>query len=169
VIAKHLGFQGLNGSSLRAISALLKYGLIDEANGDKMKVSPLAMAIIHPRNKDEKVAAIREAASKPPLFAEISNEWPDGVPSDQNLRSYLLRKNFAPDAIDRVIQSYRETMGLVTQESGGYDSAEILNKEPIMEPQTHHLHAASITTGKAIVGSPRLGTIVKRLSGRQIL
>lgn len=121
VLAKHLGYGGMNGKSSAALSALGKYGLIEDAPGDKLRVSQLALSILHPKDDHEKAAAIREAATRPGLFVEIANEWPDGTPSDQNLRSYLIRKNFSVDAIDRVIKSYRETVELVTQESGAYD------------------------------------------------
>jgi hypothetical protein len=120
VIAKHLGYNGLNGAALSTVSAIGKYGLIEEASGDKMRVSPLAVTILYPPSPAEKAAAIKEAASKPALFVEIDKEWEGHRPSDENLRSYLIRRNFAVDAIDRVIKSYRETMDLVTPDSGGY-------------------------------------------------
>jgi hypothetical protein len=120
VIAKHLGYNGLNGAALTAVSAIGKYGLIEEAPGDKMRVSPLAVTILYPPSPAEKAAAIKEAASKPALFVEIDKEWEGHRPSDENLRSYLIRRNFAVDAIDRVIKSYRETMDLVTPDSGVY-------------------------------------------------
>lgn len=132
VIARHLGYASLNGSALKAISALLKYGLLDEAIGGKMKVSDLALSILHPRSPTEKGAAIKDAAGRPALFVEISNEWEGGIPSDANLKSYLIRRNFAADAIDRVIKSYRETVELVARESGGYDPVPEA-MEPIME------------------------------------
>jgi hypothetical protein len=120
VIAKHLGYGGLNGASIKMISAISKYGLLEEDKGDKVKVSPLAISILFPSNPEEKAAAIREAAFKPVLFTEIANEWPNGNPSDENMRAYLMRKNFATDAVDRVIQAYRDTIELVTRESGHY-------------------------------------------------
>ncbi|HWY15595.1 MAG TPA: hypothetical protein VNX86_10710 [Rhizomicrobium sp.] len=123
VIGKHLGYNGLNGASLKAISALLKFGLLDEAQGDKLKVSPLAISILYPGKGDDRGAAIREAALKPALFQEIHNEWEGHWPSDENLRAYLIRKQFATDALDRVIQSYRETMDLVAREEGGYGAS----------------------------------------------
>src|SRR5690242_3406715 len=75
VIAKHLGYNGLNGGSLKAISALLKYGLLDEAQGDKLRVSPLAISIMYPGKDDDRRASIRESAFRPAIFQEIFNEW----------------------------------------------------------------------------------------------
>jgi hypothetical protein len=109
-----MGHSGLNGLSTRQISALQRYGLLEEVNGDKVKVSPLAMRILFPDNDADRLAAIREAAFKPPLFAEMRAEWGDRTPSDPLLRSYLTRRHFAEDAIDRVIETYRGTLGLLT-------------------------------------------------------
>lgn len=121
VIAKHLGFGGLNGGSNRIISALTKYGLLEEVSGDKVKVSPLAISILHPNNPAEKASAIKEAASKPPLFSEITSEWNGAQPSDANLRTYLIRRNFAADALDRVILAYKDTVELVTSPEKVYN------------------------------------------------
>jgi hypothetical protein len=125
VIARHLGYKGLNGASGSVISAIMKYGLLDETvSGDRVKVSPLALSILYPSRPEEKVEAIKKGALNPPLFSEIYNEWEGAQPSDENLRSYLIRKNFASDALDRVIQSYKETMELVTREAGEYVTPE---------------------------------------------
>ena len=132
VVAKHLGFSGLNGGSTRVISSLLKYGLLDEVSGDKVRVSSLARSILHPTKESERVSALKDAALRPALFQDISAEWQGGEPSDINLRSYLLNKNFAVDALDRVIQSYRDTIELVTSAAANYNSEELEDKSPPM-------------------------------------
>jgi hypothetical protein len=88
------------------VSAIEKYGLLEEVNGDKVKVSPLAMSILFPASPEEKQKAINEAAFKPFLFAAIRDEWHGLRPSDENLRVYLIRKKFGSDALDRVIEVY---------------------------------------------------------------
>ncbi|MBS0220090.1 MAG: hypothetical protein JSR91_05035 [Proteobacteria bacterium] len=115
VLAKHMGYNGINGASLKVLSALSKYGLLEEVNGDKMRVSSLAMSILYPANDVEKGRSIRDAAFRPPLFTEMREEWGEASPSDANMRSYLVRRSFATDAIDRVIESYRDTMELVSR------------------------------------------------------
>jgi hypothetical protein len=114
VVAQHMGYGGLNGLSNRLISALVRYGLLEEVNGDRARVSALAMRILFPASEADMATAINEAAFGPPLFAEMREQWPDGVPSDASLRSYLARRNFADDAIDRVMDAYKATVGLVT-------------------------------------------------------
>lgn len=120
VVAKHLGYAGLHGTAGRTISAIENYGLLEEVSGDKVKVSSLAMSILYPSAPEEKQKAINEAAFKHPLFAAIRDEWEGSRPSEPNVRVYLIRRKFAADALDRVIQVYRDTMDLVTAESGGY-------------------------------------------------
>lgn len=152
VIAKHLGYSSLNGSALKILSALSKYGLVEEANGDRIKVSSQALSILHPRSSEEKASAIRDAAGRPILFVEIANEWPDGTPSDENLKSYLIRKSFAADAIDRVIKSYRETIDLVASESGVYNPANESNVSQTKDSiPMQHSHANTQTAQKPAI------------------
>jgi hypothetical protein len=120
VVAKHLGYASLHGHAGRAISAIENYGLLEEVNGDKVKVSQLAMSILFPASPEEKQSAIKEAAFKHPLFMAIQEEWQGSRPSDENLRVYLIRRKFAADALDRVIEVYKATMDLVTLDSGVY-------------------------------------------------
>ncbi len=124
VVAKHLGYASYHGLAGRIVSAIEKYGLLEEVNGDKVKVSPLAMSILFPASPEEKQKAINEAAFKPSLFASIRDEWHGSRPSDENLRVYLIRKKFGADALDRVIEVYKETMDLVTPESVVYPAQE---------------------------------------------
>jgi len=134
VVAKHLGYASFHGLAGRVVSAIEKYGLLEEVNGDKVKVSPLAISILFPSSPEEKQKAINEAAFKPSLFAAIRDEWQGSRPSDENLRVYLVRKKFGSDALDRVIEVYKETMDLVTPESGGYSEPP---KREARQPMVH--------------------------------
>jgi hypothetical protein len=172
VIAKHLGYASFHGLAGRIVSAIEKYGLLEEVNGDKVKVSPLAMSILFPATPEEKQKAINEAAFRPPLFTAIREEWQGSRPSDENLRVYLVRRKFSSDALDRVIEVYKETMDLVTRESAVYDAPDadmsVKRQEPSMEPQTHQLRAKSLTTGAPVLGSPRAGTTSVKIEDDRI-
>jgi hypothetical protein len=120
-LAKLLGFGGLNGASMGVISAISKYGLIEDAGDKELKVSDLADSILFPHEPSERAASLSRAASTPALFAEINQKWPDRSPTDENLRSYLIRRGFAQNALDNAIACYRETMGLVTSPAAGYN------------------------------------------------
>lgn len=124
VAVEHMGYNGLNGKSLTVLSTLGKYGLL-EGRGDNSRVSDLAMTIIaHPRGTAEHAAAIKEAAAKPDLFAELDGRFQNGKVSDQAIRSYLLTQKFIPAAADAAIRAYRETKELVQDEASGYNEPE---------------------------------------------
>jgi hypothetical protein len=120
VVAKGLGYSSLNGASATAISALLKYGLL-ERSGEDLRVSDRAMCILHPHNPQEKAAAIREAAFSPALFAELMEKFPGQMPNDDLLRNYLIRNGFAESALGNVISAYRETSDMVSRDGAQYD------------------------------------------------
>lgn len=139
VIAKHMGYDSLHGKALGVLSALGKYGLL-EGRADENRVSDLAVTIIaHPPGSPERAAALREAAGKPELFAEIDSRFNGGKGSDTAIRSYLLTQKFIPGAADLAIRSYRETKQLVEAESEGYNGLEEPQPEPIVTPQTQTL------------------------------
>lgn len=135
-VARHLGFKGLSGPSTIAIAALRAYGLL-EGRGDELRVSSDAVAIIaDPVSSAERQKAIRKAALQPRLFAEINSHYEGQRPSEENLRSYLIRKDFSSDAASRATRAYLDTFDLVTREGGEYDSGADQAQEPEMEPLT---------------------------------
>src|SRR5690242_15075647 len=57
VIARGMGYASLSGASASAISALVKYGLLDRS-GEELRVSERGMAILHPHDPVERARAI---------------------------------------------------------------------------------------------------------------
>jgi hypothetical protein len=132
VIAKGMGYQSLNGASATMISALNKYGLLERV-GDEMKVSERALRILHPHSPEERIQAIREAASDPALFVELAQRFPGTLPNEDLLRNYLVRNGFTQAASSSVILAYRETSELVEREERAHDSGAIHNAEAHMQ------------------------------------
>lgn len=130
VVAKGMGYTGLNGASATAVSALAKYGLLTR-EGEDWRVSDRAMRIIAPHSAEEKAEAVREAANEPQLFNEIAEKFPGKMPSEDVLRNYLVRNGFAPGALTAVISAYKETSEMVLRETGGYDSPSQLKAEEL--------------------------------------
>jgi hypothetical protein len=165
VVAKHLGYANFHGLAGRIVSAVEKYGLLEEVNRDKLKVSPLAMSILFPATPEEKQKAVNEAAFKPPLFAAIRDEWQGSRPSDENLRVYLVRKKFASDALDRVIEVYKETMDLVTPESGRYGPANVGQSGQKQENPPMQTTGQQIVARSAPSGPPQSGPMRVSFNG----
>lgn len=116
VVVRSMGYAGINGASATAISALHKYGLL-EGRGDDIRVSDRAMRFISPLNDDERRSAIREAATSPELFQELSEKFPGPLPGDDILHNYLIRNGFSKSAVSGVISAYRETMTFAEREA----------------------------------------------------
>ncbi len=130
VVAKHLGFGGLNGASATVISALNKYDLLETVGNGETRVSDLAMTILFPHDETEKQEALEKAAFRPALFAKLRERWPDHPPSDDSLRAYLKREGFSSGAVDQVIQFYRETLEIASSQGARHDSQERQQREP---------------------------------------
>lgn len=141
VVARALGYATVNGSSNTVISALSKYGLVDTVPRG-IKVSELALDIItRERGEFERRRAVQEAAIKPTLFSELHEHYGNSLPSDQNLRAYLIRNRFNPHTVDVVVRAYRDTVEYLHEEAGSSyvePTEELRNEEdslpPMMKP-----------------------------------
>lgn len=117
VVAKALGYGSLNGLSRSIVSALVKFGLLTETK-DQLKVSMEALDILlHSAGEPERVAAIQRAAYMPPLFSELRATFDNSLPSDENLRAFLVKKGFNPNTVSNVIRAYRDTVLFANQET----------------------------------------------------
>src|SRR5437016_341654 len=133
VIAKAMNYSSLNGSSYTTISALIKYGLLETA-GDQYKVSPEGIDISRcQKGNPERIQAIQKVAFIPPLFQELHVNYGDVLPSDDNLRAHLIKRNVNPNAVDDVIRAYRGTIEFVKEETQS-SIAEYLEERQREEP-----------------------------------
>ena len=106
VAIKAMGYS-VHGKSRTLLSAVKKYGLLEETAGGS-RVSGLAMRILHPKSDDERLSALREAAREPELFAELAASHVQA--SDNVLRSHLLREGFSQGGAEQAAAAFRETV-----------------------------------------------------------
>jgi len=107
VAAKHMGYSGLTGRTLKLMGALSQYGLIDKVAKGQVRVSQTAVSILHWSDESEKRGAIAKAGTSPVLFRRIRDTFDD--PSERTITSYLIKEGFTDTAIPSVLRSYRET------------------------------------------------------------
>ena len=157
VIATLLGYGSLNGGSQTAISNLKKYGLLDEV-GKKLKVSQRAISILFdPKDSAEYANAIREAALSPSLFLDMHTQYGTEPPSDEILKSFLIKRGFSHTAVDAPIRSYRETMELVVELSGEYtDNVDVKSEEKPIMHQEQTAAAATTAATNPVGAAPNL-------------
>lgn len=114
-LESHLGYKVGSGGANRVVSSLGKYSLLEDegVGGSKSyKLSALALRILlSPDDSDERRAAVAQAALSPAIFRELWDHYSGELPSDANLKSYLLlRKSFNPSKVDEFIQTFRQTL-----------------------------------------------------------
>lgn len=156
VVVRSMGYAGINGASATAISALHKYGLL-EGRGDDIRVSDRAMRFISPLNDDERRLAVREAATSPELFQELSEKFPGPLPSDDILHNYLIRHGFSKSAVSGVIAAYRETMTFAEREGQpSFSSGEMdLPRTPMADQGATASPPSPIATPSVLSGGER--------------
>jgi len=115
-----LGYGSVNGSALSAISAALKYGLLEKL-GEGCRITDRALSILCPKDQREKAQAIWDAASAPALFADLMDAFPGFIPPESDLREFLKRHGFGKAALTGVSQAFRDTFAFVLAESHGHN------------------------------------------------
>ncbi|MDA9474256.1 hypothetical protein XI03_06960 [Bradyrhizobium sp. CCBAU 65884] len=134
VLAKHLGHDSLSGPALGKIGALRAYGLID-GNADEIRITNEAVhALEAPEGSPERTAAMSQLAFRPKLFQDIRKDFPGAVSPD-NLRFWLIKRDFVPEAAEKAAKTYLATMRLVDSGAQAYNSESDVAPEPLVTPQ----------------------------------
>lgn len=118
---RDMGYSGITGASGKMLANLVHYGLVEKAGKGGVRVTSLAVDILHPENESTRRAALHSAAFQPDLFSELRSKFPGGAASENAIRSYLMRQGFSDVAVDPAISSFVETCRL-TQQEGAYES-----------------------------------------------
>ncbi|WP_204126887.1 hypothetical protein [Pseudomonas ogarae] len=115
VASKHWGYSFSSSGGKQTLAALIAYGLMDDKGSGEQRhvqLTDLAFRILLDERSDstERDKALYKAAVTPKLHAEIFGRWPDTLPSDPNLRHYLLiDKKFNENSVDDFIRQLRVT------------------------------------------------------------
>ena len=156
VIAKVLGYAGLNGASGGVVSTLVKYGLMEQAAGDQIKVSGDGLdVVVHRKGDPEYAAVIERAAFRPTLFRELHDQYGHSLPSDHTLRANLLHRQFNPKVVDSVIRVYRDTLEFVDAETEGVNAPQ---GQDMDEPQMQTPETVDTGESRSPVLSPSSAT-----------
>lgn len=146
VVAKHLGYSSLNGAADKSIATMMQYGMLEKVAKGEVRVSQWAVDILFPDSPDQRISALNSAAASPALFRALNERFTDGPPSNETLRSYLLREDYNDRALGPIISAYTKTSAYLAQEgateSGGSNesvgevSADQQSEDVDMEAQT---------------------------------
>lgn len=122
VVAKHLGFGSLNGIAVSVVSALSKYGLLESVDSDLQVSQDAVTILVDTPDSPERAQALRRAAFKPDLFADLHKHFGGQLPSAPNLTAYLQKKDFTANAAAQAAKSFRETMELISGQATPSDA-----------------------------------------------
>jgi hypothetical protein len=110
-----MGFQGRSGPAAAALASLRQYGLV-EGRDQSMRLTALAIRVLHPTDLTEKAAAVEEAFYKPDIYGEIRSQFSGKIPGAQVLKSYLIRtRGFNPNGADDFIKIFKENQQYLEQ------------------------------------------------------
>ena len=96
------------------------YGLID-GSGDELRLSDDAVIALAAPNEDERRNARYRLALKPSLFQDLRKDFPDTLPSEDNIRFWLIQRQFTQEAAGKAAKNYLSTMRLAAGESVSYN------------------------------------------------
>jgi hypothetical protein len=111
--AREMGYNGLTGRSMKVLSDLIQFNLLEKEGKGNVKVSQLGVDVLHGIDPDDRQQAKLEAALSPQLFRDIHERFPDGIPSETAIRSFLIQQDFMDTAIGPAINAFLETIRAV--------------------------------------------------------
>lgn len=158
VLASHFGYGSLNGRALAKIGAVRAYGLIDGREDDLRITTDAIDCLEAPEGSADRASALARCAIRPSVFKEIAAEYPT-LPSEQNLRFHLIKKTYTAEAAGKAAQNYLNTMRLVADAGGAFDSAGL--EDPSSDdPQPVEAHASPTrSVAQTAAATPGVGPV----------
>jgi hypothetical protein len=144
---KHMGFSTKHGQALAVLSALKKFGLVEESSGRIVPTQRAVNLIEFPDQDTRKVRAIRDAALSPEIYRELYEQYKStGIPSEETLRAELIAdKHFNPNAVQGFIQDFKDTLNF----AGIMDPVELSLQAEDVEEMAEPAQAMTQTAGTA--------------------
>lgn len=124
IASSHWGYSPKSSSSIRLLSALTQYGLIERSKGAnrQIRLTELAKSIIRDSRpvSPDRDAALREAALKPVVNQKAWTRWGTSPPSTDQMAHELEHElGFNPNSIPVFIAAYEETIAHVGMDKSG--------------------------------------------------
>lgn len=112
---KHWGYGAKSSGARLTLAAMLNYGLLMDKGANEqrtVKVTPLGVDLVMPPNAEAKARALKLAAQKPKIFAELLKTMnPEDLPSNQTIAHYLVtKKGFNPNSTETFLKNFKGTI-----------------------------------------------------------
>lgn len=110
VVAQDIGYKSANnGAALAVLASLRYYGLLERPEDGKLSVAKDVENYQYSPDDKVKRDLLLKWFRMPPVFADLLDRYPGGLPSDANLRFDLINRGFSPSAADSVISVFRRS------------------------------------------------------------
>lgn len=147
---KHIGFSSSHGQAMTVLSALVKFGLVEEKGGRILPTARAVDIITFAESHDRHRSAIKDAALKPSIYAELVNKFAASgqIPSDGTLRAELIADmGFNPKAVDGFVADFRRSLEF----AGLLDGNQLLlSSEDANNPDADGFGEAGIKVGDVV-------------------
>jgi hypothetical protein len=143
-IVGHWGYGPKSSGGRQTIAALRHFGLM-EGRGDQIRLTEVAQAILFSEaGSPQWLRRIQEAALNPAIHKEIWTRYDGELPSDQNLRYYLVvDRGFAESGAADLIGELRATFAFARM--GEYESDNLSSKEEDKQEDEDEIGTGTLT------------------------
>jgi hypothetical protein len=126
IAVKLIGFASAHGQAYSALSALKKFGLLEERDGRVIPTQRGMEVTSLPDADPRRLKAIRDAVVSPAIYAELIEQYKDtNIPNDETLTGELVTyKGFNPNGVREFLKAFRETL-----EFAGLSDLSVLGSE----------------------------------------
>ena len=110
VVAQDMGYKSANnGAALSALASLRYFGLLEKPEDGKLAVSKDVENYQYAPDAKIKSELLLKWLRAPAIFADLLDRYPEGLPSDANIRFDLINRGFSPAAGDSAVSVFRRS------------------------------------------------------------
>lgn len=160
IAATHIGFTKPHGQAMSVISALKKFGLIEEGQNGRLVPSQRGIEILNLSEGDpRRTKALAEAATSPDAYVDLIGEYRQtGLPANETLESELVTyKKFNPKSVTAFVRDFKDSLEFAgITDIGALSSGQEIDSQM----QSTKTDEEPKTLGKAIVRELERGATV---------
>jgi hypothetical protein len=170
IVAQRCGFNGLNGPSRGALSALKKYGLLVDADNDRIRVSDEALKLFLQPDENERLKLVQSFALRPNIVRDILGTYHEGLPSQDTLRYHLITSlNFTEDGASTFLRLLLENIEFAKLEPSAYNSLVNHTSQIDESPAKHGTSSSPATQGSRPASTTGANSVRFELSGGTLI
>jgi len=112
-VVKHIGFSGPHGTALVVLSALKKFGLVEDRKGRLVLTQTAIDILTFPAAHPRRIQALQGAALKPAAYSMVVNQYREvgELPSDEELRPELVAdRGFTEKSVDGFVADLKTSL-----------------------------------------------------------